>query len=522
MDQQRQPKRKFNPTPEQRDAATHRRSFVLVEANAGAGKTATIAERFGRLAFSADRAPNGILVCAFTREATGELRKRIESRFGPAALGWPHACWTIDELARHFLEILAAHGLVGRELHEMGGLKVVLDSWHGHPEVQFNLVKFGKKSTWKFQSPELGTFNKRPGTLRFANSFDTDKTFDIKNKRTTLLAGTWTHRDIRSFVGSCLGDPHCVDLLKRYVSARWTEVMVDECFDGNDEDIRLWDLLRSAAQRLTLFGDHWQAIFEFRRSDSKAIRAWAKAIEAAEDPVLRLAESKRHTPEMALFCETLRTRKLGIKPTPWVPREHPDLGVILGRRWRDLRIDGVVPDRLGAVNSCTFALLQLAYQQCLRDSGSGVPSSQLALWFGMAADDCVDVRLPELRALLGKAENLESFVRVAQAVFKEQGLNTKDFKKSLTGSSSKGGDEWRSEVQGRFEFARAVVVDPKRRVRGLTIHSAKGREWEHVAVVETADLVERLARRLDVEEEEDRVLFVGLSRARTAVYLYNP
>lgn len=521
MDRQLQPKGKFKPTPAQRDAATHRRSFALVEANAGTGKTATIAERFGRLVFSSDRATTGILVCAFTREATGELRKRIESRFGPSVLGWPHACWTVDELARHFLEILAAHGLVGDELREMGGLKVVLESWHGHPEVQFNLVKFGKKSTWKFQSPELGIFNKRPGTLRLANSFDNERAFDIKDKRATLLAGTWTHRDIRSFVCSCLADQRCVDLLKRYVSARWTEVMVDECFDGNDEDIILWDLLRSAAQRLTLFGDHWQAIFEFRRSDSKAIRAWAKANEAAEDPQLRLAESKRHTNEMAELCETLRTRKLGTKPNQWVPGEHPELGVILGRRWRDLRVDGVVPDRLGAVNSCTFALLQLAYQQSLRDSGSGVPYSQLALWFGMAPDDCVDVRLPEIRALLGKEESLESFVRVAQAAFKAEGLKTKDFKKSLAGSGSKGGDEWRAEAVGRFEFARAVLVDPKRRVRGLTIHSAKGREWEHVALVETTDMVERLSRRLNVEDEEDRVLFVGLSRARTGVYLYN-
>ena len=54
----------------------------------------------------------------------------------------------------------------------------------------------------------------------------------------------------------------------------------------------------------------------------------------------------------------------------------------------------------------------------------------------------------------------------------------------------------------------------------MTIHSAKGREWKHVGLALTDDGKALMAAGLNVDHEEDRILFVGLSRARSGVFLF--
>lgn len=56
-----------------------------------------------------------------------------------------------------------------------------------------------------------------------------------------------------------------------------------------------------------------------------------------------------------------------------------------------------------------------------------------------------------------------------------------------------------------------------RSYRGMTIHQAKGREWDRVGVRLTDRERGRLAAGLDRDVESDRALFVALTRARFAV-----
>src|SRR5438128_9995551 len=82
---------------EQQQAAALGAGAVRVVAGAGTGKTAVIAERFGRLV-AAGVSPASILVMTFTERSANEMRERIEVRIQapvPAvgtlhsiALGW--------------------------------------------------------------------------------------------------------------------------------------------------------------------------------------------------------------------------------------------------------------------------------------------------------------------------------------------------------------------------------------------------------------------------------------------------
>ena len=56
-------------------------------------------------------------------------------------------------------------------------------------------------------------------------------------------------------------------------------------------------------------------------------------------------------------------------------------------------------------------------------------------------------------------------------------------------------------------------------IPGLTIHQAKGREWDHVGVRFSDGEIGRVAAGLDSTVEGDRALYVALTRAKFAVRL---
>ncbi|MCA9056096.1 MAG: UvrD-helicase domain-containing protein, partial [Planctomycetaceae bacterium] len=64
--------------PQQREAATHGRGPLLIVAGAGTGKTTTLAHRVAHL-IAAGTTPGRILLLTFTRRASAEMLRRVES-----------------------------------------------------------------------------------------------------------------------------------------------------------------------------------------------------------------------------------------------------------------------------------------------------------------------------------------------------------------------------------------------------------------------------------------------------------
>ena len=72
------------------------------------------------------------------------------------------------------------------------------------------------------------------------------------------------------------------------------------------------------------------------------------------------------------------------------------------------------------------------------------------------------------------------------------------------------------------EMARAIKKPDKPVIQTMTIHAAKGREWDHVIVVGVADgqLPLYLAKGTKMLAEERRLLYVAITRARESLRLY--
>ncbi len=68
-------------TSEQSDAIRAREGSLLLEANAGSGKTSVLVERFVRSVLEDGVRPSRILAITFTERAAGELRARVRERF---------------------------------------------------------------------------------------------------------------------------------------------------------------------------------------------------------------------------------------------------------------------------------------------------------------------------------------------------------------------------------------------------------------------------------------------------------
>ncbi len=68
-------------TAEQSEAVRRRDGSLLLEANAGSGKTSVLVERFVRSVLEDDVRPGRILAITFTERAAGELRARVRQRF---------------------------------------------------------------------------------------------------------------------------------------------------------------------------------------------------------------------------------------------------------------------------------------------------------------------------------------------------------------------------------------------------------------------------------------------------------
>jgi ATP-dependent exoDNAse (exonuclease V) beta subunit len=68
-------------SPEQSEAIRARQGSLLLEANAGSGKTSVLVERFVRSVLEDGVRPARILAITFTERAAGELRARVRERF---------------------------------------------------------------------------------------------------------------------------------------------------------------------------------------------------------------------------------------------------------------------------------------------------------------------------------------------------------------------------------------------------------------------------------------------------------
>ena len=461
---------------------------IYIEAAPGSGKTTVSAYRFGRQRFNVTRDPRAVVAVSFTRSATAELRGRVLSTWGRAAVNPPHRIVTLDTLVYDLL----AHLLRTKTLHWPSGHTdlEVLDTWKAHYPTRY---------TTREPILELdGTHVVTTRTYRpDRGNHPTQEDFD-----TAVQQGRCTHDNVRAILASALEAPAAADRLVEYFAATTRAVIVDEIFDANSLDLAVVNLVARAGLHITVVGDPWQALYSFRGARPDLVPT---LIETADLTPLKLTTSFRwRTAEQKHLATQLR------RGSPTSVHSGPLDGVdaVLARQWKPLweTATRVLPLAFRSASgnpqeaACTLLLNQLT-RSAFGEHATYANDAAATLRLDDDARARLEPSLDNVLSVLADSDDLIGALKELTAAIATQSPMIMPRR--------------HSDHIDRLRKLRARLLHPSSElIPGLTTHQAKGREWDAVAVRLDGSDVQALEGGLEHNHEEHRKLYVALTRAR--------
>ena len=500
---------------DQRTAVTTPSTLVAVIAAAGSGKTRVLARRIAYRVATGTAEARHTLALTFTRQAAGELRRRLRSSgvrewieagtFHSVALGVMRQRWADEgRPAPHITSdqhrLLA--GVAGRcSVDTIAAER----SWSAARGVApANYVAAARAANRRCSVP--------PTKIA-----DILADYELVKRR----RGVVDLDDLLLVLTRQLdADPEFADVVRW----RFRHVLVDEAQDLNPVQYRLLHQLVAGRNDLFLVGDPAQAIYGFNGADPSLLLDVDRHLPGIE--VVRLTANRRCTPQ--IVNASMHVLRAGSQPGEAVSArddgtpvevhnaadEHAEAMLIT-------RFIGSQPPAL--VRAGNVAVLARTHEQlnvlrsALTEAGVAVqqhaipagsplaaavseatarPSAaQLRAW----AHDVLEVAPPPISASMSSAEQADRRVAAAALDFlREQPYGD--------------GNAFRSWIN-----TTAVFAEPGNEVgvELLTFHAAKGREWRTVIVagVETGLVPHRSATTLEGKAEEARLLHVAMTRA---------
>ncbi|MBG0813325.1 UvrD-helicase domain-containing protein [Planomonospora sp. ID82291] len=474
-------------TGEQRRAASAPQRRVYMESAPGSGKTTVAAERFGFLRYGFPPDGRAVLGLAFTRSAAAELRTRVLSRWGRASLTWPNRIDTLDAFIRDILMFLLRTG----RLSWPGGRRelVVSDTW-----------EVWGVSTWRRDAPRLAPH------LRI----DQGEVICEGSSRflAPLAEGHCTHAEVRAVVGAALSCPILRSVIGDFVRRSVSAVVIDEAFDANDLDLRILTLLCEEDLPMTLVGDPWQALYEFRGARPLLVERLLAEQDFHESPLRR--SFRFRSPATQSLADGLR---LGVPVVVPVRGPGGKVDVALAAGWAELwDLDPeILPLSFGQPTSGGKALATLLLN---RFTSTALGSSAVFL-----KDALHKLDLPHDVDLTEELDGVLHLLR-------EGGAGASDAagdrligavrKLGMTRTRLVRGENFRKNLQ---DLGRRVASDPVGFIPGLTVHQAKGREWDTVGFLPKRSDLAALRSGLSHHRIGDRLIYVALTRGRLSTTL---
>jgi DNA helicase-2/ATP-dependent DNA helicase PcrA len=341
-----------------------------------------------------------------------------------------------------------------------------------------------------------------------------DARFGFGNRATfeqQLANGLCTHEDIRAVLSAVLRVADLKNVVGGYIAAAVHHLIVDEVFDANRLDLSIVALACNSNVNVTLVGDPWQALYGFRGANPELVPT---LIRDGHFQTLPLTQSFRfRTPDMRTLAASLRAR------APIVLNLGGPHDVVLASNWDALwnGPDHVLPLSFGRISNKTDAaaivLLDHLVHARFGQRTIFLPEALLLLDLD-----------PEAYRLQGPAvlgNVVEVLVRpdagppAALRALRQAVIQLGGARRPRAG----GADAEQRQIDRLDALARRARAP--RVVPGMTIHQAKGREWNHVGVRLSAGEIGVLAGGLDPAVESHRALYVALTRACNAVTLIN-
>lgn len=485
-------------TPPQLRAATSDDRLCYVKAGPGSGKTFTAAEAFGYLRLVRFRDDNrGICGVTFARSARRELTIRVSARWGRRVARWPNAICTFDELHRRLIRYLIQTGHV--EWPGDGLPDTPEDSWAQHLDASPKPGKRPRLLLGLDQNGEISTFETH-------SEIDAPNPVFLDHNKFmgALNSGACTHADVRNVLRDAINEckhPELNDAIRECLAGSYCHLIVDEAFDMNPLDIAVVQRAIEADLSVTIVGDPWQSLYEFRGATPQQVDAMI-----ASQPFRRIDMPGEHRYKSREMLELARAlfdnEPFGVRPYA----KDEEFDVVLahdwGTLWNETRISMLPagkPSKLdrGLMASAFILLLNEVVRDRFRLEAAGTAEARRAL----GVDDASERLVPAVNAVRDSKITEPEIWALLRSTFQPDECNWPNPGKTANDC-----------------LHRLVEVERDRHppLLGLSVHQAKGLEWDRVLFLdgELTTNSEEL-NRLDINQLRHRNVYVALTRAKS-------
>ncbi len=515
---------------DQRAAVTTESRLVAVIAGAGSGKTRVLTRRIAHRIATDAADPRHTLALTFTREAAGEMRKRLlrlgirehveAGTFHSVMLGVLKQRWA-DTERRPLTVVNDRRRLVGDTIdagdrRSLGAYVAEID-WASARGIDARGYASAARREQRHPAPGVD------GCASVYADFET-----LKRRRGVI--------DFDDVLSHTIRDLRRDDGFADAVRWRFRHLLVDEAQDLNPLQHTLVDLLRMGRDDLFLVGDPSQAIYAFNGADPSLLVEVETRFPGVE--VIRLPVNHRCTPQ--IVAAGVHVLTITEQPSPLVSN----------------RADGAIVERVEAADEADEARRIVTF--LLRSDPNLIRTGETAVLartnaqLGLIADAIERAGLPVRRHATASGTPLQAAVRQVAALgsasrlrgWAHDILDAPPIAQSLrhrTPQPGRGGDpssDADSDPERRvatavLEFLREQPLADGAAFRAwvattnpfddastdgvdlLTFHAAKGREWHTVVVtgVESSLVPHKSASTTAARAEEGRLLYVAFTRA---------
>jgi DNA helicase II / ATP-dependent DNA helicase PcrA len=522
----------------QREAAAAVRGPVAILAGAGTGKTTTITHRIACQVASGTFPPGRILAVTFTEKAAGELKARlarlgvegVEARtFHSAALAQLHRLWP-----EH------AGSPVGAILDHKAPLIASLANALPPPHKFLPRRELAGEIEW--------AKNRMVPPDRYLDEVEaTEHVPPIPAELMERIYAGYERRkhatgklDFEDMLGLAVRmfDEH--EAAAREIRARYTAFTVDEYQDVNPLQQALLDRWLGDRDELCVVGDDYQTIYGFTGATPDYLLRFERRFPAAR--LVRLEENYRSTPEVLATANRLSERLGGYEKTlratlPSGPA--PVLRSVVGDA-DEVALVIEQARRLHAEHNVQYEEIAVLYR--INARSEQFEEALAAAGIPFQVRDGAFLRRPGPRAAIARLRRGHETMRVDEAVdvvtstlgfdpdaepdSEEEATRQSDLGRlralaaEFTSARAKGDvAAFVGELVRRFS-----VEESGRGVNLMTYHRAKGLEFDAVFLPRLLDgeLPFRSGRNRASVEEERRLLYVGITRAKRYLFLTWP
>jgi DNA helicase-2/ATP-dependent DNA helicase PcrA len=543
---------------EQREAVLAARGPVCVLAGAGTGKTRTITRRIANLVAAGHVAPQQVLAVTFTQRAAGEMRGRLRALDDGVGIGSVQAM-TFHAAARRQLsyfwprvvgdtgwQLLDTKFAVVAQAANRAGLSTSTDDVRDLAgEIEWAKASLISPETYAAAVAEVGR-DIPLDAAKIATVYAGYETLKARRDGMALL----DFDDLLLHTAAAIEND---DAVAQEFRDRYRCFVVDEYQDVTPLQQRVLDAWLGSRDDLTVVGDANQTIYSFTGATPRYLLDFSRRFPDAA--VVRLERDYRSTPQVVSLANRViaaaRGRMAGSKlhlvgqrdpgPAPSFT-EHTDEvaeAAAVAKKIKNLIESGTAASEIAVLYRINAQ--SEVYEEALTEAG--VP-------FQVRGGEGFFSRQEIRQALLALQRAAErdpvqddngALPDIVRAVLEPLGLTAEP------PPGTKARERWEAlaalaelvdeEVAQRPSLdLGALIAELRQRadarhppvVQGVTLaslHAAKGLEWDAVFLVGLADgtlpISHALAHGPDSEpvEEERRLLYVGITRARTHLAL---